>query len=480
MRRVLLHETRVVFAAAFLAVAAVALAPLGTAVFPRPGFHHLFVAALAAAGGLAAIATYALMRRQSTVQSALMFCAFTMLALVFAPHALLDVEKVIPADPLFGPVSRLLFAVLMLAALTPWAARRQIRGSVRVVAVAAVAGALLIDLGLHEMPMSVLTPLEAKVIGVRIDVLAVALDVLICAGLVWQWRRRRAPLQLGMAATVLCLAGGSVLLLLSSFWQLRWWFGHLGLLAASVILVCSIALELSRVGSTDAVFDFSLAPVFGENVIRYMADGLVVLDHDGSVIAYNPAAVRLCGQSLLQPGNPTPLATLGNGRHCLPRGTWVDVQQLSLRHEGKDVSALLIADAGDQVRLEELSARLQHQATTDLLTGLPNRVLAQDRLRQAVALCKRQGTSCAVLFLDLDGFKPINDTYGHQVGDEVLVQLGRRLETSLRASDTCARLGGDEFLVILTTVTDPGDAVTVADNLNAWLSARPITTAGSS
>ena len=123
------------------------------------------------------------------------------------------------------------------------------------------------------------------------------------------------------------------------------------------------------------------------------------------------------------------------------------------------------------MRLEALTERLEHQATTDLLTRLPNRVLAQDRWRQAVALAKRQQTACAVLFVDLDNFKEVNDSHGHHVGDELLVQVGNRLKSALRESDTCARLGGDEFVVVLTAVTDASDATRVGESLAARLSA---------
>lgn len=119
--------------------------------------------------------------------------------------------------------------------------------------------------------------------------------------------------------------------------------------------------------------------------------------------------------------------------------------------------------------------RLQYDAFHDALTGLPNRSLLLDRLRIAIdRWTRREQDLFALLFLDVDGFKQVNDTYGHQVGDELLIELARRLEGCLRASDTVARigsdhtlarLGGDEFTILLCGLRDDSDAVRVADRL---------------
>jgi diguanylate cyclase (GGDEF)-like protein/PAS domain S-box-containing protein len=105
-----------------------------------------------------------------------------------------------------------------------------------------------------------------------------------------------------------------------------------------------------------------------------------------------------------------------------------------------------------QLKLHE--RQLQHLAYHDALTGLPNRLLLSDRLSQAIAQARRSDKKLAVLYLDLDGFKPINDNYGHEKGDLVLVEVARRLSDSLRESDTVARIGGDEFVALLTDISD--------------------------
>lgn len=98
--------------------------------------------------------------------------------------------------------------------------------------------------------------------------------------------------------------------------------------------------------------------------------------------------------------------------------------------------------------------RLQLLALHDFLTGLPNRVLIMDRLGLALARSRRDGTKVALLFLDLDGFKAVNDNLGHDAGDELLIVIADRLKNALRPSDTAGRLGGDEFVVVFDGVSD--------------------------
>jgi len=112
-----------------------------------------------------------------------------------------------------------------------------------------------------------------------------------------------------------------------------------------------------------------------------------------------------------------------------------------------------------------LAGELAHQAHHDALTGLPNRILFEDRLRQAVAQAERNGDGVGLVVVDLNNFKRINDTLGHQVGDLVLKDVARRLEHRIRQSDTLARMGGDEFAVVLSGLKDPRDAATIAQNL---------------
>lgn len=124
-------------------------------------------------------------------------------------------------------------------------------------------------------------------------------------------------------------------------------------------------------------------------------------------------------------------------------------------------------DITEQKRAEALFWR---QANFDALTNLPNRRLMRDRWEQAAHLHRRSGNSLALMLVDLDRFKDINDHYGHAVGDELLVQAAQRMSECLRASDTLARLGGDEFAIILSEVPDPQVVGVIAQKIRACLS----------
>ena len=125
--------------------------------------------------------------------------------------------------------------------------------------------------------------------------------------------------------------------------------------------------------------------------------------------------------------------------------------------------------------LTELAAALEHLrrfAYYDDLTGLPNRRLLADRMRQAIARALRYRERIALVFIDLDGFKLINDTFGHAAGDHVLQQVAARLTACMRASDTACRYGGDEFVILLPEVDGPEDELTVAAKLRECLAPR--------
>ena len=117
------------------------------------------------------------------------------------------------------------------------------------------------------------------------------------------------------------------------------------------------------------------------------------------------------------------------------------------------------------VRLEQANAALQHQATHDALTGLPNRLLFIDRLGREIAHAERDGHLFAVLVVDLDRFKVINDTLGHGPGDQLLIEVARRLSSAIRSVDTVARTGGDEFLLLLTEIREASDAAVIASKI---------------
>jgi diguanylate cyclase (GGDEF)-like protein/PAS domain S-box-containing protein len=143
------------------------------------------------------------------------------------------------------------------------------------------------------------------------------------------------------------------------------------------------------------------------------------------------------------------------------RIVWVRDQVMVVRDlvTGEVAQHGVLIDVTDLKHAEE---ELSHQALHDPLTGLANRTLFQDRLRQALSAAKRSGSCLAVLLLDQDRFKEINDTYGHQVGDDVIREVSTRLRATLRASDTLARLGGDEYAILLPDADLLGATYTAA------------------
>jgi diguanylate cyclase (GGDEF)-like protein len=125
--------------------------------------------------------------------------------------------------------------------------------------------------------------------------------------------------------------------------------------------------------------------------------------------------------------------------------------------------------AGIAIEHKRTEDRIRHLSHHDPLTGLPNRALFEDRVTQAIAQVRRSHAKLAVLFVDLDGFKDINDSLGHQAGDRLLRVVGHRLQRCLRSGDTVARLGGDEFAISLPALSDNSDAVLVADKVQLAL-----------
>ncbi|MEW5786800.1 MAG: diguanylate cyclase [Pseudomonadota bacterium] len=159
----------------------------------------------------------------------------------------------------------------------------------------------------------------------------------------------------------------------------------------------------------------------------------------------------------------------------LPKGSgrrFYRVHASTVMWEGRRAGLIAFSDITDQKR--------EHQRVTDLalhdtLTGLPNRILLADRASQAMAAARRLDIGLALLYLDLDGFKPVNDRFGHETGDLVLAEVGRRLASLSRASDTAARVGGDEFALLLSNVDRCDLAIRIARKLLVSLN-QPVQT----
>ena len=228
-----------------------------------------------------------------------------------------------------------------------------------------------------------------------------------------------------------------------------------------------------------------------QNILHSVTEGIVTLSKEGKIETANTAAERMFkaplrgligrnlnslietnkdldnGQSPLQsPGIVTEkIGVRLDGSHF-----FLEIVCNKLRHDHHTLFTAVLRDISERKENEEHIKRLAHH---DSLTGLPNRNLLHDRMAQALARVRRNNGRVAILFVDLDKFKPINDVYGHKIGDEVLVEVAKRLQGSVRTSDTVARIGGDEFAVILEEIHHPSEATKIASKIVTQL-ATPI------
>ncbi|WP_404419367.1 EAL domain-containing protein [Marinospirillum sp.] len=208
-------------------------------------------------------------------------------------------------------------------------------------------------------------------------------------------------------------------------------------------------------------------------VFHHASEAILITDEQGVILDVNEAFSHITGYSRKEALGQTP-ALLSSGHHdsAFYAGLWQALQEQghwkgevwNRRKSGEIYTELLTINAATNARGEirqyvamfsditlqkEEQTDLQHRASHDALTGLPNRSLFLDRLQQAFAGVKRHGGRLAVVFLDLDGFKPVNDTYGHDAGDRILQEVSERVQSCLREEDTLARVGGDEFVLLL-------------------------------
>jgi diguanylate cyclase (GGDEF)-like protein/PAS domain S-box-containing protein len=146
------------------------------------------------------------------------------------------------------------------------------------------------------------------------------------------------------------------------------------------------------------------------------------------------------------------------------REVWVALSASTMREAASGQLRLIVA-VEDISRRKQAEEALLRMASHDALTGLPNRLLLQDRLAQAIVQAQRARRQVGVMFIDLDRFKHVNDSLGHEAGDQLIVEIARRLSGVLRESDTVARQGGDEFVVVLADLAGPDDAALVASKL---------------
>jgi len=270
----------------------------------------------------------------------------------------------------------------------------------------------------------------------------------------------------------------------------------LGSLTSALAALVSRELLQSHHRTVDALHQLSLAAddlAIASAVFEGTVEGVVITNPEGMVLSLNQSFTQLTGYTNIDLRGKS-LRVLRSGKHddSFYQQLW---QQL--RQEGSwrreiwnrckdgtvrlhDLSITTVSDK--QLRplhfvamYQDITARYQeqqailHQATHDALTGLANRTLLVDRLEQALAMAQRYGYMVALMFMDLDGFKAVNDSFGHDIGDKLLIAVSRRLEGFLRKTDTICRQGGDEFILMLPQAPDLETLMALAQRIQAEL-----------
>ena len=208
-------------------------------------------------------------------------------------------------------------------------------------------------------------------------------------------------------------------------------------------------------------------------VFENTLEGILITDVSGNIIEVNKAFSTITGYSReeLLGKNPRILQS-GHQSRSFYESMWQSINEtghwagevwnrnkdgetyaewltISAIHDDAGKPTHYVGISSDITQLKKHEKQLEHIAHYDALTGIPNRTLLGDRMKQAIARAAREQNMMAVCYLDLDGFKPINDTFGHEIGDRVLIEISQRIQHSLRGGDTVARLGGDEFVILL-------------------------------
>lgn len=283
-------------------------------------------------------------------------------------------------------------------------------------------------------------------------------------------------------------------------------FRHATVLSNTVFLIDAVLVSVS----VEAMHRYYRRYVDAEQELRLAAsvfensfEGVMVTDAAGVIQAVNPAFTEITGYAADEAVGHTPAMLRSSQQEAsffrdmweslLSEGRWQG-ELWNRRKNGEAYFASLTIssirdDAGKPVRhvgmfhditaLRQRDAQIRHLAFHDALTGLPNRSLIDDRLEHALARASRTGGCLALAFVDLDGFKVVNDTLGHDIGDLLLKEVASRIRTRLRAMDTVARLGGDEFLILMEDVGSVADCETLAQDVIATIG-QPVTLRGQS
>jgi diguanylate cyclase (GGDEF)-like protein/PAS domain S-box-containing protein len=254
---------------------------------------------------------------------------------------------------------------------------------------------------------------------------------------------------------------------------------------AMLLAVSGMALAILSTAQRKALQQIAL----NAKVSAVSSEGIVIVDANDNIVDVNPAFTVLTGYSreevlgqnprLLKSGKQTCEFYADMWKTLIEVGHWEGelwnrrkdgmayLEKLSIYTlkdtQGKVVNRIGIFSDITQSRAEQET--VAHHAQHDFLTNLPNRLLFRDRFKQQMARAKREDKKFAVMYIDLDRFKPVNDKLGHQVGDQLLVAVAARLKLQVREVDTVSRFGGDEFAILLSEISTRNDVTNLADKI---------------
>lgn len=250
----------------------------------------------------------------------------------------------------------------------------------------------------------------------------------------------------------------------------QWHLDEQSFVSTAAAIATQLLLNVERKKAEDQLKEAA-------SVFQHANEGIMITEADGTIVDVNEAFTRITGYTadeaigenprILKSGKQDKAAYDTMWKALLTERSWTGEiwnrrKNGEVYAERQTISAVLddegevkryVALFSDISALKAYQEQLEYIAHYDALTGLPNRVLLADRMQQAMSQSLRRGEKMAVVYLDLDGFKEINDAYGHSVGDRFLIMLSASMKSTLRSSDSLARLGGDEFVVIMTDLS---------------------------
>jgi diguanylate cyclase (GGDEF)-like protein/PAS domain S-box-containing protein len=459
-------------------------------------FHEFAIAVATMIGGFVSYVSWRSYQASGEIFLRWLTVGFLAFTLIYAPHGLLTrtAHHNIWLFLLYGPVSRLAMVGCLVYGLSKYGKATenpevvQQRGFWRI-ALLSCAVVVITVAALAFSPLA-----SSPWVRIPLEIIA---GVLCLAGVTMTVRRRiRSPLMIFYAVALLLFAQAAIAFILAKPWNHLWWLAHAIFAAGFAVIGWGVArallttrsfalayseeqlmraLEDEKARLSEMVGALQRSDAHLKSVFDASPDALLISDAHGRVVMANRQVTPLLGYTvdeLIGQSIDDLVPDRLRATHLAQRAAYIGLpstrpmgQGLEVKARRKDGSefpvevslsqiaaghSILVASAmRDVTARKEMEKELRNLAFIDAMTQLPNRRQFLDRLTHALRISKRHNTHGAVLFLDLNKFKQLNDTHGHEAGDRLLCEVARRLRQVTRDIDTVARLGGDEFVILL-------------------------------